>query len=106
MFHLLDEDESVGLPALLPIRALSELKIAPRNQNMEFTLAVAASCRLPGSVPPLALNGLYDRGIRVQLVADGIRDNQRIESPFALTCIEFAISDATEQIKVGALGGL
>lgn len=84
---------------LFRLLSVSYEEITPHHQNMELGLAVAASCCVPGLFPPLALSGLYDRGIRVQLVDGGVRDNQAIDALFDLGCTDFVISDASEQMR-------
>lgn len=80
-------------------RPASYEELPPHHRGMELGLAVAASCCVPGIFPPLALSGLYDRGIRVQLVDGGVRDNQGIDGLFDQECTDFVISDASEQIR-------
>lgn len=73
--------------------------ITPRQQNIELGLAVAASACVPIIFPPLAISGLYDRGIRVQLVDGGVHDNQGIQGLLDETCTHFVASDASGQMQ-------
>jgi NTE family protein len=93
-------------PLLLEIDKLFRLRrpacyedLTPRHRDIELGLAVAASCCVPGLFPPLALSGLYDRGIRVQLVDGAVHDNQGIDSLLERQCTDFVISDASEQMR-------
>ena len=72
--------------------------ITPRQQNIELGLAVAASAGVPGIFTPLALSGLYDRGIRVQLVDGGVHDNQGVQGLLYERCTHFVVSDASGQM--------
>ncbi|HEX6999184.1 MAG TPA: patatin-like phospholipase family protein [Gammaproteobacteria bacterium] len=72
--------------------------IARHQQNIELGLAVAASACVPGIFAPLAISGLYDRGVRVQLVDGGVHDNQGIKALLDERCTHFVVSDASGQI--------
>jgi NTE family protein len=72
--------------------------IVPRQQNIELGLAAAASACVPAIFHPLALSGLYDRGIRVQLVDGGVHDNQGLEALVDEKCTAFVVSDASGQL--------
>jgi NTE family protein len=79
-------------------RPSSYANITPRQQNIELGLAVAASAGVPGIFHPLAITGLYDRGIRVQLVDGGVHDNQGIQGLADEGCTAFVVSDASGQM--------
>ncbi len=72
--------------------------ITPRQQNIELGLGVAASACVPGIFAPLAISGLYDREIRVQLVDGGVHDNQGIQGLVDEKCTHFIVSDASGQM--------
>jgi NTE family protein len=80
-------------------RPSSYEEITPRQRDIELGLAVAASCCVPGLFPPLAISGLYDRDIRVQLVDGAVHDNQGIGALLDLQCTHFVVSDASEQMR-------
>lgn len=72
-----------------------------RHKFFRLGHAVAASASVPGVFVPLAISGLYDKGVRVQLVDGGVHDNQGIgtllqEEP---ECTHFIISDASKQLE-------
>jgi len=73
--------------------------ITPRQQNIELGLGVAASACVPGIFAPLAISGLYDREIRVQLVDGGVHDNQGIQGLVDEKCTHFIVSDASGQMQ-------
>ncbi len=72
--------------------------IVPHQQNIELGLAAAASACVPAIFHPLALSGLYDRGIRVQLVDGGVHDNQGLAALVDEKCTAFVVSDASGQL--------
>ncbi|MEE9123911.1 MAG: patatin-like phospholipase family protein [candidate division NC10 bacterium] len=72
--------------------------ITPRQQDIELGVAVAASACVPAIFHPLAISGLYDQGIRVQLVDGGVHDNQGIQGLLDESCTHFVVSDASGQI--------
>lgn len=69
------------------------------QQNIELGLAVAASACVPGLFAPLAISGLYDRKVRVQLVDGGVHDNQGVQALLDEGCTRFVISDASGQMR-------
>lgn len=73
--------------------------ITPRQQDIELGLAVAASACVPGIFHPLAITGLYDRGIRVQLADGGVHDNQGVQGLLEEGCTHFVVSDASGQMR-------
>ena len=77
-------------------RSYDELE--PKQQNIELGLAVAASACVPGLFHPLAMSGLYDREIRVQLVDGGVHDNQGVQGLLDEGCSHFVVSDASGQM--------
>ena len=72
--------------------------ITPRQQDMELGLAVAASACVPGIFHPLAISGLYDQEVRVQLVDGGVHDNQGIQGLLDRHCNVLMVSDASGQM--------
>ncbi|PFL59939.1 hypothetical protein COJ27_22845 [Bacillus cereus] len=72
-----------------------------KHEDFELGLAVAASACVPGIFPPLAISGLYDEKIRLQLVDGGVHDNQGISGLLdeRFKCTHFIISDASGQMK-------
>ncbi len=73
--------------------------IIARQQDIELGLAVAASACVPGIFHPLAISGMYDRGIRVQLVDGGVHDNQGVQGLLEEGCTRFVVSDASGQMR-------
>ena len=73
----------------------------PNHADFPLGTAVAASACLPGIFPPLAVSGLYDDKIQVQLVDGGVHDNQGIQGLLdpQLGCTHFVISDASGQLN-------
>lgn len=80
-------------------RPPSYADITPRQQTVELGLAVAGSACVPGIFHPLAISGLYDRGIRVQLVDGGVHDNQGVQGLLDEDCTHFIVSDASGQMR-------
>jgi NTE family protein len=80
------------------LRPPSYADVTPRQQNVELGLAVAASACVPGIFHPLALSGLYDKSIRVQLVDGGVHDNQGIQGLLDERCTHLIVSDASGQM--------
>ena len=80
-------------------RPPSYADITPRQQDIELGLAVGASACVPGIFHPLAISGLYDREIRVQLVDGGVHDNQGIQGLLDEQCTHFIVSDASGQMQ-------
>jgi len=74
-------------------------KIIRKQQNIELGLAVAASACVPALFPPLAISGLYPKGIRVQLVDGGVHDNQGVQGLLEMKCTRLVISDAAGQME-------
>jgi NTE family protein len=72
--------------------------IIDKQQNVELGLAVAASACVPGLFHPLAISGLYQDKIRVQLVDGGVHDNQGIQGLLDEDCTMFVVSDASGQM--------
>ncbi|MFI5341277.1 MAG: patatin-like phospholipase family protein, partial [Candidatus Methylomirabilales bacterium] len=90
----LDVDKNMRLR-----RPPSYADITPLQQDIELGLAVAASACVPAIFHPLAISGLYDRGIRVQLVDGGVHDNQGVEGLLDERCTHFVVSDASGQMQ-------
>jgi len=80
-------------------RAPSYADITPRQQDIELGLAVGASACVPGIFHPLAISGLYDRDVRVQLVDGGVHDNQGVGGLLDEQCTHFIVSDASGQMQ-------
>jgi len=80
-------------------RPPSYADITPLQQDIELGLAVAASACVPGIFHPLAISGLYDGGIRVELVDGGVHDNQGIEGLLDERCTHVIVSDASGQLQ-------
>jgi predicted acylesterase/phospholipase RssA len=69
------------------------------QQDIRLGDAVAASACVPGIFHPLAISGLYEPGIRVQLVDGGVHDNQGLQGLLDSVCTHFIVSDASGQLK-------
>ncbi len=74
-------------------------QVPEHPRTIPLGLAVAASACVPGVFPPLAVSGLYDKGVRVQLVDGGVHDNQGIQGLLDQGCTHLIVSDATKQYR-------
>jgi NTE family protein len=73
-------------------------EIVERQANFPIALAVAASAAVPTLFHPLAVSGLYDDPLRVELVDGGLHDNQGVQALFDHGCRHVIVSDASGQM--------
>ncbi len=97
--NLVELDETIDKN--LRLKPVKSYENVYRHGCFELGWAVAASACLPGVFTPLAISGLYDKGVRVQLVDGGAHDNQGLIGVLndELKCTHFIISDASGQLN-------
>ncbi|KYG32555.1 patatin-like phospholipase family protein [Bacillus gaemokensis] len=95
------EELNKTLDKNLRLKPVKSYENVYKHGGFELGWAVAASACLPGVFAPLAISGLYDEGIRVQLVDGGAHDNQGVIGLLdnKLKCTYFIISDASGQLN-------